>query len=194
MKSFNTNLKWSACNAVIAAAHVYHNITTLWYVEHVNSANWVTSLSLTNTVVTDTDTLEKFDLVVAYAVLQKVFHIFSDRVKNCCYQYLLMVYGLLSTSLCLYGNHCISMVIILKNVFTIKLEHLWCLLHLKLVYEVLPSNTFTDDVSRLEKVWILLTKYMNKGSGHKLVSFLKISLIRSCFRYILTKTNCQVIS
>ena len=37
-----------------------------------------------------------------------------------------------------------------------------------------PPNPFTDDVSHLEKLWILLSKYLSKGSGHQHVSLLKM--------------------
>ena len=44
------------------------------------SAEW-TSISLTNIVVKDTDTSEKFDLIVDYAVLKKVFHTAKNKVE-----------------------------------------------------------------------------------------------------------------
>lgn len=40
-----------------------------------------TSISLTNIVVKDTEISEKFDLIVDYAVLKKVFHTAKNKVE-----------------------------------------------------------------------------------------------------------------
>ena len=62
---------------------------------------------------------------------------------------------------------------------------------LKVGLRCVAFDSFTAGDLHSEKPgsWILLPKYVNKGSSHQHVYLLKMSLIRSCFSHILTKTN-----
>ena len=79
MKSFETTVKCPTCNAVTTHASVDDKIMTCEACGSMSTE--CTTISLTNVVVKDTDTSDKFHLVVDYAVLKKVFHTAKNKVE-----------------------------------------------------------------------------------------------------------------
>ena len=78
MKLFERTVKCPICNAVIKDTSMDESVTCE-ACGLVSSES--TSISLTNISVKDSDKSEKFDLVVSYAVLQKVFHTAKNKVE-----------------------------------------------------------------------------------------------------------------